>query len=61
MGVLHEPGLYFLWLRWGPLAFIVNWFGKRYISICGSTSVTCAASLSTRKKARPWALASGTR
>src|ERR1051326_8885173 len=31
MGVLHEPGLYFLWLRWGPLAFIVNWFGKRYI------------------------------
>jgi regulator of protease activity HflC (stomatin/prohibitin superfamily) len=19
MGVLHEPGLYFLWLRWGPL------------------------------------------
>jgi hypothetical protein len=18
MGVLHEPGLYFLWLRWGP-------------------------------------------
>jgi len=31
MGVLYEPGLYFLWLRWGPLAFIVNWFGKRYI------------------------------
>ena len=31
MGVLHEPGLYFLWLRWGPLAFIVNWFGKRHI------------------------------
>jgi len=31
MGVLHEPGLYFLWLRWGPLAFIVNWFGKRSI------------------------------
>src|SRR5499427_8756500 len=31
MGVLHEPGLYFLWLRWGPFAFIVNWFGKRYI------------------------------
>src|SRR5919197_1293621 len=29
MGVLHEPGLYFLWLRWGPLAFIVNWFGTR--------------------------------
>jgi regulator of protease activity HflC (stomatin/prohibitin superfamily) len=31
MGVLYEPGLYFLWLRWGPLAFIVNWFGKRHI------------------------------
>ena len=31
MGVLHEPGLYFLWRRWGPLAFIVNWFGKRHI------------------------------
>ena len=31
MGVLHEPGLYFLWLRWGPLAFIVNWFGKRHL------------------------------
>jgi len=31
MGVLDEPGLYFLWLRWGPFAFIVNWFGKRYI------------------------------
>src|SRR6266704_193614 len=31
MGVLDEPGLYFLWLRWGPLAFIVNWFGKRHI------------------------------
>ena len=31
MGVLREPGLYFLWLRWGPLAFIVNWFGKRHI------------------------------
>src|SRR5215470_12196787 len=31
MGVRYEPGLYFLWLRWGPLAFIVNWFGKRHI------------------------------
>jgi len=31
MGVLQEPGLYFLWLRWGPLALIVNWFGKRYV------------------------------
>src|SRR5215813_974934 len=31
MGVLYEPGLYFLWLRWSPLAFIVNGFVKRYI------------------------------
>ncbi|MFN8486661.1 MAG: SPFH domain-containing protein [Caldilineaceae bacterium] len=31
IGVLKEPGLYFLWLRWGPAALIVNWFGKRHI------------------------------
>lgn len=31
IGVLKEPGLYFLWLRWGPAAMIVNWFGKRHI------------------------------
>jgi regulator of protease activity HflC (stomatin/prohibitin superfamily) len=31
MGVLQDPGLYFLWRRWGPLALIVNWFGKRHI------------------------------
>lgn len=30
VGVLREPGLYFLWLKWGPAAVIVNWFGKRY-------------------------------
>jgi regulator of protease activity HflC (stomatin/prohibitin superfamily) len=29
--VLREPGLYFLWLKMGPLALIVNYFGKRYI------------------------------
>lgn len=29
--VLREPGLYFLWLRMGPAAAIVNWFGKRYV------------------------------
>jgi regulator of protease activity HflC (stomatin/prohibitin superfamily) len=31
IGVLKEPGLYFLWLRWGPAAMIVNWFGKRHV------------------------------
>jgi regulator of protease activity HflC (stomatin/prohibitin superfamily) len=31
IGVLKEPGLYFLWLRWGPVAMIVNWFGKRHV------------------------------
>ncbi|MDQ3250011.1 MAG: SPFH domain-containing protein [Chloroflexota bacterium] len=31
IGVLKEPGFYFLWLRLGPAAFIVNWFGKRSI------------------------------
>ena len=31
ISVLRTPGLYFLWLRMGPLALIVNYFGKRYI------------------------------
>ena len=31
MSILTEPGLYFLWLRMGPLALIVNWFGTRHI------------------------------
>lgn len=31
IAVLREPGLYFLWLRMGPLALIVNYFGKRYV------------------------------
>jgi len=31
ISVLKEPGLYFLWLRMGPAAAIVNWFGKRSI------------------------------
>lgn len=28
---LTEPGLYFLWLKMGPKAMIVNWFGRRYV------------------------------
>ncbi|MEZ4714247.1 MAG: SPFH domain-containing protein [Caldilineaceae bacterium] len=28
---LREPGLYFLWLRLGPIASIVRWFGKLYV------------------------------
>jgi len=31
MGVLREPGFYFLWATLGPLALIVRWFGKRYV------------------------------
>lgn len=31
IGVLREPGLYFLWLMLGPLALITRWFGKRYV------------------------------
>lgn len=31
IAVLRDPGLYFLWLRMGPFALIVNYFGKRYI------------------------------
>jgi len=31
IGVLREPGLYFLWFKLGPSATIVRWFGKRYI------------------------------
>lgn len=31
MAVLTEPGLYFLWLKLGPLAAIVRWFGRRYV------------------------------
>jgi hypothetical protein len=61
MGVLHEPGLYFLWLRWGPLAFIVNWFGKRSILDMRLDQRYVRSQPSTRKKARPWVLASDTR
>ena len=28
IGVLTEPGLYFLWFKLGPAALIVRWFGK---------------------------------
>lgn len=31
ISILTEPGLYFLWLKMGPLALIVNWFGTRHI------------------------------
>ncbi len=31
VAVLTEPGLYFLWLKMGPQALIVNWFGKRHV------------------------------
>jgi len=31
IGVLREPGLYFLWLEFGPRALMVNWFGQRHI------------------------------
>jgi regulator of protease activity HflC (stomatin/prohibitin superfamily) len=31
VGILKEPGFYFLWLKLGPAAFIVNTFGKRYV------------------------------
>lgn len=30
-GVLTEPGLYFLWVKLGPMAAIVRWFGRRYV------------------------------
>jgi regulator of protease activity HflC (stomatin/prohibitin superfamily) len=30
IAVLKEPGLYFLWLKMGPAALIVRWFGRRY-------------------------------
>lgn len=31
VGVLQEPGLQLLWLKLGPSALIVNWFGKRHV------------------------------
>lgn len=31
VGVLHEPGLHWLWLRMGPSALVVNWLGTRRI------------------------------
>lgn len=30
IGVLDEPGLHLLWVKLGPAALIVNWFGKCY-------------------------------
>ena len=29
--VLDEPGLYFLWLKMGPRALVINWLGSRRI------------------------------
>lgn len=31
IGVLREPGLYFLWTKLGPAALVVRWFGKLYV------------------------------
>lgn len=31
MSILTEPGLYFLWLKLGPLAFVVRWLGTRHV------------------------------
>ena len=31
VGILKDPGFYFLWLKLGPAAWIVNWLGKRYV------------------------------
>ena len=31
IGILNEPGLYFLWFKLGATALITRWFGKRYI------------------------------
>jgi regulator of protease activity HflC (stomatin/prohibitin superfamily) len=31
VGVLREPGLNWLWLKFGPNAFLVNWFGRRTV------------------------------
>ncbi|EDY22017.1 band 7 protein [Chthoniobacter flavus Ellin428] len=31
LAVLDEPGIYFLWLKLGPVAPIVNWLGKCHV------------------------------
>ncbi|ATB41466.1 stomatin/prohibitin-family membrane protease subunit YbbK [Cystobacter fuscus] len=31
LGVLDEPGLHFLWARFGWKAFLVNWFGRCHV------------------------------
>lgn len=31
VGILREPGLYFLPIKLGPAAFLVNWLGRRHV------------------------------
>ena len=31
IGILDEPGPYFLWLKMGPRAIIVNWLGRCHV------------------------------
>ncbi len=31
VGTLTEPGIHFLWFKFGPAALLVNWLGKRYV------------------------------
>ena len=31
LATIKEPGLYFLWLRLGPAALIINWIGRCYV------------------------------
>ena len=31
IGVLSDPGLYFLWINLGPKAVIMRWFGRLYV------------------------------
>ncbi len=31
LAVLDEPGIYFLWVKLGPLGLIVNWLGKCHV------------------------------
>ena len=62
IGTIDEPGLRFPWPHFGLRALLVPFFGKRDTGRarrCGS--ITCATRWSTRRRARRWAWASGTR